>query len=421
MNQNDDKWAYLFDKYNILEHIKNEGVAIITASQIKECREPRLMTKFDSKGNRPTIFKDNNLSILPRTRGEYVISSFAAYAELKEIEDTPRQVAIPEHIQSLTLDGLINESIALNCAYVCGILKDFLEEDDLLPTVSGRMGTGNFSFRINKQGGSCEIAVQRAQIEIDAAYEGLNSLILLEAKRALPEDFIVRQLYYPFRVWEKKVSKPVKPIFMSFSNGLFRLYQYCFTDVMNYNSFSLVKQGSYMIMTEIRLADLEYILKNVHIVEEPDLPFPQADKLSRVVSLMELLIDGEMTKQEITSQYAFDERQADYYASAGRYLGFIGKIEDSTFCLTPEGEKVMRLGYRERQLEIAKKVLAHRVFNKVMELHLYRGKMPDRAEIVQIMKSAGLHNVGSDSTYDRRASTVSGWVNWILTLVDSNG
>ena len=345
------------------------------------------MTKFDSKGNRPTIFKDNNLSILPRTRGEYVISSFAAYAELKEIEDTPRQVAIPEHIQSLTLDGLINESIALNCAYVCGILKDFLEEDDLLPT----------------------------------AYEGLNSLILLEAKRALPEDFIVRQLYYPFRVWEKKVSKPVKPIFMSFSNGLFRLYQYCFTDVMNYNSFSLVKQGSYMIMTEIRLADLEYILKNVHIVEEPDLPFPQADKLSRVVSLMELLIDGEMTKQEITSQYAFDERQADYYASAGRYLGFIGKIEDSTFCLTPEGEKVMRLGYRERQLEIAKKVLAHRVFNKVMELHLYRGKMPDRAEIVQIMKSAGLHNVGSDSTYDRRASTVSGWVNWILTLVDSNG
>lgn len=81
----------------------------------------------------------------------------------------------------------------------------------------------------------------------------------------------------------------------------------------------------------------------------------------------------------------------------------------------------MRLGYRERQLEIAKKVLAHRVFNKVMELHLYRGKMPDRAEIVQIMKSAGLHNVGSDSTYDRRASTVSGWVNWILTLVDSNG
>ncbi len=61
-NKNDKAWEKLFDKYNILDTVNNEGIYEITASQIKEFREPRLMTKFDHRNNLPILFKNNKLS-----------------------------------------------------------------------------------------------------------------------------------------------------------------------------------------------------------------------------------------------------------------------------------------------------------------------------------------------------------------------
>lgn len=84
MGLNDTAWESLFDKYHILAEIEQNGQFIISANQIKEFREPRLMTKFDHKINLPNIFTSNNLSILPITRGNYVISSFSAYKEFDE-------------------------------------------------------------------------------------------------------------------------------------------------------------------------------------------------------------------------------------------------------------------------------------------------------------------------------------------------
>ena len=84
MGLNDTAWENLFDKYHILSEIERNGQFIISANQIKEFREPRLMTKFDHKVNLPAIFAANNLSILPITRGDYIISSFSAYKEFDE-------------------------------------------------------------------------------------------------------------------------------------------------------------------------------------------------------------------------------------------------------------------------------------------------------------------------------------------------
>ena len=89
------------------------------------------------------------------------------------------------------------------------------------------------------------------------------------------------------------------------------------------------------------------------------------------------------------------------------------------FHLTMQGLHVMELGYRERQIALATQILKHKVFNETLRLHLQYGEMPERKKIVQIMKEANLYNVWSESTYDRRASTVIGWVNWILGIIDS--
>lgn len=423
MGLNDIAWEEIFKKYRVLDAVAQNGEFVISAKQIKEFREPRLATKFDHKVNLPAIFAENNLAILPITRGDYLISTFSAYKTFDILNAETEEAIIPSHLQSLTPQFITSEAIALNCAYACGILANFLDDDELLPTVSGRMGSGKFTFNIDTTFGTKQVEVNNSQIEIDAAYEGVNSLFLFEAKRDLPEDFLVRQLYYPFRVWTKRVTKPVQSVFMTFSNGVFDFYRYSFDDPQNYNSLRLVKRKSYAIAMEISWADIENLLKKVSIVSEPQISFPQANSMARVINLLELLNDKETSKEDITSKYAFDGRQTDYYTTAGRYLDLIEKKNERTsnpsFRLSTLGRRIMKLtSYRERQLAIVAQILKHKVFNETLRLCLKNGEMPDAIMIVQIMKQANLYNVGSDSTFMRRSSTVVGWVNWILGLVE---
>ena len=189
MGLNDQAWERLFEKYRILEEVDRSGRFMISASQIKEFREPRLMTKFDHKVNLPALFRDNRLSILPVTRGDYLISSFSAYQDFEEHAAAPVKISIPPHLQSLLPEFLVSEAIALNCALACGVLGDFLEDGDLAPTVSGQMGSGEFAFDINTAAGTQRVAVSSSQIEIDGAYEGSRYLSLFEAKRDLSDDF----------------------------------------------------------------------------------------------------------------------------------------------------------------------------------------------------------------------------------------
>ena len=423
MGLNDSAWEKLFDKYDILNEVARNGQFIISAGQIKEFRQPRLMTKFDHKVNLPKGFTNNQLAILPITRGDYIISSFQAYKEFEEPSNKIERVSIPAHIQSLMPQFLLSEAIALNCANACGILEDFLEDEELTATVSGRMSSGEFDFNINTKLETRMVSVANSQIEIDAAYEGINYLSLFEAKRDLSDDFLVRQLYYPFRVWNKRVTKPIKSVFLVFSNGIFNLYQYEFSDPQNYSSLKLVKQKNYMIATEITLMDIENLLNRMPETQEADIPFPQADTISRVINLVELLKDNPMSKSSITSKYAFDTRQTNYYTDAGRYLGLIQKYcvnndNDIRFKLSEKGCCIMNLPYRERQLAIASQILQHRPFRETLRLHLKNGVMPDKKIIVQIMKKSDLYRVVADSTYFRRASTVMNWVSWILGLID---
>lgn len=60
--------------------------------------------------------------------------------------DTVR-VQFPGFIESIDFNNIYSESAALNCAYVCGIINDFVG-DETLPTVSGRMSTDCFDFTI---------------------------------------------------------------------------------------------------------------------------------------------------------------------------------------------------------------------------------------------------------------------------------
>lgn len=365
-SKNDVAWDALFANHHILDHIDAEGVYQISAATINELREARLMTKFDHRIQLPSIFKQQELTIQPNTRGTYLIGRFASYLDLPagdeiEIEEVP----FPLEIETINPQDLYSESSALLCAYNAGIIDRLLQEAVSL-TVLGRMSTGRFEYFINetRTGQPFEISVHNSQCEIDCGFEGPNVFAIVEAKNETVNDFLVRQLYYPYRLWAGKTRKEVIPVFLSYSNDVFSFYVFRFGTQANYNSIELVGQRRYQIGTrEIELQDLVIAIEQLRVLPEPaGVPFPQADSFNRVVDLLsQLHAAGAMSQEDITTNHAFDRRQTQYYTNAGRYLGLIEnrrtREEGVTYLLTARGVAIMARRPAERNLALAETIL----------------------------------------------------------------
>lgn len=76
------------------------------------------------------------------------------------------------------------------------------------------------------------------------------------------------------------------------------------------------------------------------------------------------------------------------------------------------------MGYKKRQLCFCSLILPYKAYSATFYEYMQTGIMPSTEAIVQIMKNSNLFNIGSDSTYKRRASTIKGWLNWILGLIN---
>ncbi len=79
MNQS---WQKIFEDYKILEHDFDKSRYVLHASQIKRScqnfkktgeKEVRILCKQDSREDRPDIFVQNNLFLLPVKNGFYNI------------------------------------------------------------------------------------------------------------------------------------------------------------------------------------------------------------------------------------------------------------------------------------------------------------------------------------------------------------
>ncbi|HEY9083264.1 MAG TPA: hypothetical protein VIN73_08010 [Vicingaceae bacterium] len=422
-SKNDIAWKKLFEKYKISEKVNAKGFYEIKASAINEFREARLMTKFDFKSQLPEIFSNNNFSILPISRGSYVISDFDTFKDFENNDIEITKIDFPNYLESIDFNNITSESTALNCAYVSGIIEDFVQDEELKPTVSGRMSSLSFDFNIKSKKSLLNINVNNSQIEIDGGYEGIESLSLIEAKNSISKDFLIRQVFYPYKLWENKVSKKVRPLFLTYSNGIFHFKEYVFEDSTHYNSIKLIREKKYAIRDgAINLELIQKTLNQVKIVKEPAIPFPQADSFERVINLCELLNENKILNREyITDNYDFNVRQTNYYTDAGRYLGLIDKKQENgeiIYFLTENGQKLFNLSIIDRQQKFIELILSHLVFSKTLNFYFKKGESPNKDEIVEIMKESNLFNVESESTFRRRSSTILSWINWILDQIE---
>lgn len=403
------------------------GIHRITATAINTKREARLMTKFDHVVNLPQIFEHNGLAILPDSRSSYVIGRFDCYAKVDQAFTEPViDRTFPDWIQSLTSNNLYSESAALLCAQHAELLADVLEEPVSL-TVFGRMSTGEFDFSIlAKQGGATvrqPLTVDRAQCEIDGGFEGPGTFAIVEVKNQEVEDFHVRQLYYPYRLWRGKLqSKRVVPVFLTYSNEIFTFSVYDFERPEDYNSLALVKRVRYQIVpTEIEIGNIRRLLKQTQVQPEPQgVPFPQADRFERVIDMLTRLRanSGALTQEDVTTNYAFDLRQTQYYTNAGRYLGLIERGEEAGsgvfYTLTAAGMQLMNKTPRARNLALIELLLTRQVFRGAVEYYLDNAQPPSTDQVKTLMQEAVLSI--NETTQHRRAQTVIGWTRWIMDL-----
>jgi len=420
----DEKWEILFDKYSIEKKVKENGLFYITADQIREVKEPRLMTKFDTRESLPSVF-GNKLGILPVTRGTYVIGEFDLYEDFPEFRTDIKQITgakIPDYLETIDINDVRSEAGAINIMSIAAIIDDFLGEENMLQTVSGRMGSGVFSFRVKGFGPGVEhlINVQNSQVEIDAGFENRNVFAVIEGKNVVHSNFLIRQLYYPVRLWEGKINKPIRPIFMIYSNNIFRLLEYCFEDIGCYNSIKFVQEKKYSLEDiGISMDDIVAAFNSTRIEPEPDVTFVQADSFDKVISLVENLFDAPLTTIEIAELFGFKERQSDYYYNACKYLGLAEKAKDEEgvirVYITALGKQLLKMPYKARQLEYVRLIMKHRIFNEIFEVTLRCGEIPDKNYIANRMREL---NICSEKLLARRASSVRGWLSWVLNLVN---
>jgi hypothetical protein len=158
------------------------------------------------------------------------------------------------------------------------------------------------------------------------------------------------------------------------------------------------------------------------VENEPHIPFPQADSFERVINLCEQLNqEGPLSAEQITSNYQFDKRQTDYYFNASRYLGLTEKIHlggEILITLSEIGQKIMKLDLRSRQEKYIERMLIHGVFKEVLQKCLDGGNLISEQDIVMVMKRHNLFGIISESTYTRRAKTISSWISWIISQLE---
>ena len=91
---NHKPWRSIFDKYGIHKHDFEKSPFIITAEQIKVAtahfkstteREVRVLCKQDSREDKPEVFVENSLFILPIKNGVYAVLKGEGYIDIPEI------------------------------------------------------------------------------------------------------------------------------------------------------------------------------------------------------------------------------------------------------------------------------------------------------------------------------------------------
>ena len=393
------------------------------------------MTKWDSRKSVPEIFCKNRLGLISTSRKSYRIAPFEVFHKiepraLKSVKIQSRQV--PRWMLSLGDDlRERSESGLLSACYASGIISEYanVPQEEILPGIFGRLSTDEMTFTLKGigqfQGRRVSIACNGVQFEIDACYESPESLLLVEAKNCLLEDFNLRQLYFPWRylhgaIQNANIPKVIRPLFIMRSNEVISILEYRFTKESEMDSIELVSVNRYSFAdAEITMDDVQKLLVAIGQTKMADnKTFPQANHMELVIDLCERLYNSPADTDDIAELLNYVKRQGQYYTQAACFLGLVEKPARAGYSLTKKGKKIFSLPYKKRQLELAKCFLQYHVFSRCLEYAITKLALPNTSQVSKWIIDDGWPLNGT--TPGRRASTVIGWTRWLINLTNKN-
>ncbi len=251
---NHKPWQAIFDKYKIYEHDFSKNPFVISAEQIKNAtahftstteREVRVLCKQDSRKDRPQIFLENNLFILPIKNGTYAILQGEGYIDIPAIITEATHYHSKPDFELETSQVGNSEMQHLDFAYASSLIRSFLQDESLVLTIRGRKYTPRFEFYAGQY--RQLMRAESVQTEVDAGYEGRNQVVLIEAKNTSTTNTIIRQLYYPYRQWQIHTNKKVNVLFFEKRGNIYLLWEFSFADNMDYHSIELLKSAKFEI------------------------------------------------------------------------------------------------------------------------------------------------------------------------------
>lgn len=379
--------------------------------------ELRLMAKMDYSSNVPSALRRNGYFILPVKNGEYVLVRGNGYHTLEKLPEPPTifRPQLDFELESLGVgDG---ESQHLDYCFNVGLVERFANVTGLRQTIRGRKRMPAIEFQVGRIG---PIKVQRGvQVEVDMGCEGRNEIVLTEAKTGQPEDFIVRQLFYPYRQWRAEIpQKRIRPWFFCSlelsGKRLYKFWEYEFTDDGQYQSLKLKRGESFIVEPSCKHLTVETLLR-LHSAGRPHPRFwdvPQADTFERAAEMPLLVEQGINNSAKVAQHYNFDQRQSSYYRQAAEFLGLL-HLNKKTFLyeLTDLSREYVQLPADERRQLLAG-LLAH--FPPVRAaLELSAGADGREVSKQEIAKLIEKHSKISNTTPTRRAATVLAWLRWL--------
>lgn len=408
--------AKSFELWEKIFAVKNfdltQELHFISADEIKAISgaEPRIMAKMDTSADLPTVFKKSGYFLLPVKNGKYAIVRGNGFHKLE-----PQLHAHANHVSrikfNLTTAGRgSSEMQYLDYSFNSGALENVLGITPLYQSIRGREYSKQFRFRVNHT----EMSVGSVQLEVDTGLEGEDTIVLIEAKMKTPEDFIIRQLFYPYNHF--KVVSPAKeiiPVFFTYepSSKLYNFWIYEFRDPRDYNSIHLKEIRSLSISAEheVEISDIQPkgIIAYKNLV-------PQANDLNKVIELVFKVHEGINHYKNVAEYFAFNTRQSSYYREAAEALDLIS-AEKGIYRLTDIGRHLVSLPVEERNIFVVELLSDFNLIKDGLDLLEENGRL-DRADLEKIiLRRSRL----SGSTIPRRVSSLSAWFKWISEATGS--
>jgi hypothetical protein len=407
-------WREAIATLGLDEQVEAHGVATISASELRRFGEPRLMAKMDSPEDVPQELARRGWVTLSKSNTEYLVGPLSIFLPLEQ--GTLEEVSFVWDNESSMLDpfDVTSESQAALIAWRSGVLDDFLGTE-LNFSGFGRQRADHFELSVDLRGSVLSLEIEGAQFEVDAAYEGSNAIAILEMKAIPVSSANLRQLYFPFRYWSDHSDKIVYPIFGIWLGRTLELHLLEFEFFDYLNSARVVKSRRYTF-DELNesIGSLELLATvSSQSFQVNSHPFPQADKVDTLLSILEDLPGG-TTVEEQASKLTFDVRQAGYYLNALAFLGLAKKSGDFWFLDQVHQEsRLKRLKPTNAQLLVGRMLRVPEVADAFIEGNRY-GRGRYSLEFAHRRLSASSWASGlSEETIKRRSRTIVNWCRWI--------